>query len=184
MAILLQARKEVALATFNKAIYCQECDLASQESIRRFAERIQKSGYLELKNLFTYAHNRDRVMQAVHVCDWECEWHVGPCRSKLRHAFWPCYCFFGCATRHHIQPTSLLTIYKWSPNNYTKLFYQNFFLMAVLYFNLQLLNTTADIDILKHGWSQNPFHYVDSLHNQQLAFKTFYNSLIYTSPTI
>ncbi|XP_063590817.1 retinol dehydrogenase 13-like [Penaeus indicus] len=37
-----EARKEVALATFNKSLYCQECDLASQESIRKFAERIQK----------------------------------------------------------------------------------------------------------------------------------------------
>lgn len=37
-----EARKELALATFNKSIYCQECDLASQESIRKFAERIQK----------------------------------------------------------------------------------------------------------------------------------------------
>ena len=32
-------RKELVLETGNKFIYCRQCDLASQESIRKFASR-------------------------------------------------------------------------------------------------------------------------------------------------
>ncbi|XP_042207539.1 retinol dehydrogenase 13-like [Homarus americanus] len=37
-----EARKEIALESRNKYIYCQECDLASQESIRNFAKKINE----------------------------------------------------------------------------------------------------------------------------------------------
>lgn len=36
----LQARKDIALESRNKHIYCEECDLASQESIRNFAQLV------------------------------------------------------------------------------------------------------------------------------------------------
>lgn len=45
----LEARKDIALESRNKHIYCEECDLASQESIRDFADRInQKEARLDL----------------------------------------------------------------------------------------------------------------------------------------
>ena len=34
-----EVRKSVVLETANKYIYCRSCDLASQESIRKFADR-------------------------------------------------------------------------------------------------------------------------------------------------
>lgn len=34
--IYFQARKEIVLETKNPKVYCRECDLASQESIRHF----------------------------------------------------------------------------------------------------------------------------------------------------
>ncbi|XP_069948214.1 retinol dehydrogenase 13 isoform X2 [Cherax quadricarinatus] len=37
-----EARKDIALASRNKYIYCQECDLASQESIRNFAKMVNE----------------------------------------------------------------------------------------------------------------------------------------------
>ena len=37
MAKCEEARKEIVLATKNKHVYCRECDLASFESIRNFA---------------------------------------------------------------------------------------------------------------------------------------------------
>ncbi|XP_045619959.2 retinol dehydrogenase 13 isoform X1 [Procambarus clarkii] len=37
-----EARKDIALASRNKYIFCQECDLASQESIRNFAKRVNE----------------------------------------------------------------------------------------------------------------------------------------------
>lgn len=37
-----KARKEIILKTKNKYVYCRECDLASQESIRKFVEQFNK----------------------------------------------------------------------------------------------------------------------------------------------
>lgn len=37
-----EARRSIALETRNKHVYCQECDLASQESIRSFAKEIKE----------------------------------------------------------------------------------------------------------------------------------------------
>lgn len=34
-----EVRKELVVETENKFIYCRQCDLASQDSIRKFAER-------------------------------------------------------------------------------------------------------------------------------------------------
>lgn len=34
-----EVRKEIVLETANKYIYCRKCDLASQESVRKFADR-------------------------------------------------------------------------------------------------------------------------------------------------
>ncbi|KAG0721254.1 Retinol dehydrogenase 13 [Chionoecetes opilio] len=38
----LEVRKDIALESRNKHIYCEECDLASQESVRKFAERLNQ----------------------------------------------------------------------------------------------------------------------------------------------
>ncbi|XP_014486759.1 PREDICTED: retinol dehydrogenase 13-like isoform X2 [Dinoponera quadriceps] len=37
-----EARRNIVIHTRNKYIYCRRCDLASQESIRKFAERFQR----------------------------------------------------------------------------------------------------------------------------------------------
>lgn len=42
MFILVQARRKIVLETKNKYIYCRKCDLASQESIRKFVEQFKK----------------------------------------------------------------------------------------------------------------------------------------------
>lgn len=38
----LQARKQIVLDTQNKYVYCRQCDLASQESIREFVKLFKK----------------------------------------------------------------------------------------------------------------------------------------------
>ncbi|XP_033217576.1 retinol dehydrogenase 13-like [Belonocnema kinseyi] len=47
------ARQELVLDTLNKHIYCRKCDLASQKSIRQFAERFKK----EFKELHVLINN-------------------------------------------------------------------------------------------------------------------------------
>ncbi|KAK2586743.1 hypothetical protein KPH14_011775 [Odynerus spinipes] len=37
-----EARRKIVVDTMNKFVYCRECDLASQESIRKFVERFKK----------------------------------------------------------------------------------------------------------------------------------------------
>ncbi|XP_043485265.1 retinol dehydrogenase 13-like [Leptopilina heterotoma] len=46
-------RQEIALETLNKYIYCRHCDLASQESIRKFVKRFKK----EFKDLHVLINN-------------------------------------------------------------------------------------------------------------------------------
>ena len=43
---MFQARKDIALESRNKHIYCEECDLASQDSVRKFAERVNQSKHI------------------------------------------------------------------------------------------------------------------------------------------
>ncbi|CAD7013863.1 unnamed protein product [Ceratitis capitata] len=38
-----EAREEIVLETFNKHVYCRQCDLASLESIRKFADNFKKN---------------------------------------------------------------------------------------------------------------------------------------------
>lgn len=39
---LEQSRVEIALMSRNKKLYCRQCDLSSQESIRKFADKFKK----------------------------------------------------------------------------------------------------------------------------------------------
>lgn len=39
---LEQSRVELALMSRNKRLFCRECDLSSQESIKKFADKFQK----------------------------------------------------------------------------------------------------------------------------------------------
>lgn len=43
-----KAREDIVLQTQNKYVYCRTCDLASQSSIRNFAERFKKGKYIKL----------------------------------------------------------------------------------------------------------------------------------------
>ena len=43
--LLFQARRDIAWDTQNKTVFCMECDLASQESIRNFVQDFCSSEY-------------------------------------------------------------------------------------------------------------------------------------------
>lgn len=58
ISIFVQARQDIVLETRNKYIYCRKCDLASQESIRKFVEQFKKGNYkyiyLQISNFFSH----------------------------------------------------------------------------------------------------------------------------------
>lgn len=51
---LEQVRVELALMSRNKQLYCRECDLSSQKSIRQFANNFHKGLNLYLSNYTIY----------------------------------------------------------------------------------------------------------------------------------
>ena len=42
-----EVRQTIVLETANKYVYCRKCDLASQDSIRKFAEKFNSGNYTE-----------------------------------------------------------------------------------------------------------------------------------------
>lgn len=47
-----QSRVEIALQSRNKRVYCRQCDLSSQKSIRQFAEKFKKGLNSHFKHVY------------------------------------------------------------------------------------------------------------------------------------